>query len=215
MPLRNNDNSVSTNSVNETSDSHPNGTGPASASALFTSEIDSTGLETLTDLTSMFTSSAITDSDTEGKVTKEMIQRKQLMHDVELLKVELSQKNLMIDTMKAEHLSKVDELEDKLSDAIHQKQLLLARFENQIRLRKGEADKEIKRLKQELQESSRQKQDLWKENQELARKTISDRAELTDFGMSEDEYLDLKGKKVDDLSAREFVSVGIWLHVKI
>lgn len=42
------------------------------------------------------------------KVTRQLIERKELLHNVQLLKIELSQKNLIIDNMKADHMSKVD-----------------------------------------------------------------------------------------------------------
>ena len=60
----------------------------------------------------------------QSRVTKQLIERKQLLHDIQVLKIELSQRSLIIDNLKAEHLNKVDELEERLSDAIHQKQLL-------------------------------------------------------------------------------------------
>lgn len=41
------------------------------------------------------------------KVTRQLIERKELLHTVQLLKIELSQKNLIIDNMKADHMSKV------------------------------------------------------------------------------------------------------------
>lgn len=50
-------------------------------------------------------------------------ERKQLLHDLQLLRIELSQKNLVIDNMKAEHISKVDELEERLGDALHKRQV--------------------------------------------------------------------------------------------
>lgn len=42
------------------------------------------------------------------KVTRQLIERKELLHNIQLLKIELSQKNLIIDNMKADHMSKVD-----------------------------------------------------------------------------------------------------------
>lgn len=41
------------------------------------------------------------------KVTRQLIERKELLHTLQLLKIELSQKNLIIDNMKADHMSKV------------------------------------------------------------------------------------------------------------
>ena len=68
-------------------------------------------------------------SEAEGKrkkryLTKQLIERKQLLHDMQLLKIEVSQKNLALENMKAEHVQLVEELEEKLHDATHQKQIL-------------------------------------------------------------------------------------------
>lgn len=41
------------------------------------------------------------------KITKQLIERKELLHNLQLLKIELSQKNLMIDNLKVEYLTKV------------------------------------------------------------------------------------------------------------
>lgn len=41
------------------------------------------------------------------KITKHLIERKELLHNLQLLKIELSQKNLMIDNLKVEYLTKV------------------------------------------------------------------------------------------------------------
>lgn len=62
-----------------------------------------------------------------NKITRQLLQRKQLSHDVQMLKIELSQKHLLIENMKAEAMQREEELEERLSDAMHQKQLLQVR----------------------------------------------------------------------------------------
>ena len=57
-------------------------------------------------------------------ITKQLIERKQMLHDLQLLKIEVSQKNLALENMKVEHLQLTEELEEKLHDATHQKQIL-------------------------------------------------------------------------------------------
>lgn len=42
-----------------------------------------------------------------ARVTRQLIERKELLHGLQLLKIELSQKNLMIDNLKVEYLTKV------------------------------------------------------------------------------------------------------------
>ncbi|XP_074420432.1 progesterone-induced-blocking factor 1 isoform X2 [Larus michahellis] len=73
------------------------------------------------------------------KITKQLIERKELLHNLQLLKIELSQKNLMIDNLKVEYLTKIEELEEKLNDAIHQKQLLSLRLDTQLALQQEDA----------------------------------------------------------------------------
>lgn len=54
---------------------------------------------------------------------KGVVEKKQMLHDLQLLRIQLSQKSLLIDNLKAQHLSKVEELEEKLYDALHKKQV--------------------------------------------------------------------------------------------
>lgn len=58
-----------------------------------------------------------------GRMSRNEYERKQLLHDLQLLRIELSQKNLVIDNMKADHISKVEELEERLDDALHKRQV--------------------------------------------------------------------------------------------
>ena len=45
--------------------------------------------------------------DGSQKVTRQLIERKELLQSVQLLKIDLSRKNLIIDNMKADYLTKV------------------------------------------------------------------------------------------------------------
>ncbi|OWK60580.1 Progesterone-induced-blocking factor 1 [Lonchura striata] len=81
------------------------------------------------------------------KITKQLIERKELLHNLQLLKIELSQKNLMIDNLKVEYLTKIEELEEKLNDAIHQKQLLSLRLDSQLALQQEDARYDGRKIK--------------------------------------------------------------------
>ncbi|KAK2824439.1 hypothetical protein Q5P01_021614 [Channa striata] len=76
------------------------------------------------------------------KVTRQLIERKELLHSVQLLKIELSQKNLVIDNLKADHMSKIEELEERLTDALHQKQVLTLRLDSQLKIEQEENKKQ-------------------------------------------------------------------------
>lgn len=79
----------------------------ANVSSSLDLESEDVSLETTVPTTEDVSSS---DEQRDGtqKVTQQLIQRKELLHSVQLLKIELSQKNLIIDNMKADHLSRVE-----------------------------------------------------------------------------------------------------------
>ena len=90
------------------------------------SEIDTT--LTPTDQSTTFSTTLDSSSSTRHDLTGEELERRQLLHKVQLLKLEVSQKNLVIDALKNEQSSQVEELQEKLSDALHEKKLLQMRL---------------------------------------------------------------------------------------
>lgn len=108
------------------------------------------------------------ESESENRVTKAMIEKKQLLHDIELLRIELSQKNLMIDNLKVEHMNKVDELEEKVSENRHGKLMLQARLESQLKLQQEESQSRLDRMRQELNSIMNRQQQLEEENERLS-----------------------------------------------
>jgi len=52
------------------------------------------------------------------------VDRRQLSREVQELRVELSQKNLKLESIEADSQRKIAELERKLGDSLHQRQLL-------------------------------------------------------------------------------------------
>ena len=70
-------------------------------------ESEDISLETTVPTTEDVSSSDEQRDGSRAAVTRQLIERKQLLHDVQLLKIELSQKNLIIDNMKADYLTKV------------------------------------------------------------------------------------------------------------
>ena len=93
----------------------------------------------------------------KSKITKQLIERKQLTHDLQLVRIELSQKHLQIENMKVEYVQRVDDLEEKLNEERHQKQILQARLESQLTIQQEESRRRQELIKNELDEL-RQKQ---------------------------------------------------------
>lgn len=170
---------------------------------------NTTEVESSTLLTSSALSSTQVDSEVENKITRHEIEKKQLLHDLELLRIELSQKNLIIDNMKVDYLGKVDELEEQLADTRHDKQILQARLESQLKLQQEEAKSSLERTRQEMEKIFKRQQTLEFENKKLQEKVMDFRRGLHDLeSLSDEKYLELKSGDPDHLGLREFVMVS-------
>ncbi|NWV10393.1 PIBF1 factor, partial [Ptilonorhynchus violaceus] len=144
------------------------------------------------------------------KITKQLIERKELLHNLQLLKIELSQKNLMIDNLKVEYLTKIEELEEKLNDAIHQKQLLSLRLDSQLALQQEDARKHQALMKQEMETILLRQKQLEETNHQLRERAGDIRRSLRDLELTDDCYEKLKSLPEDQLSIPEYVSVRFY-----
>uniref|UniRef100_A0A8C0MUP5 KLF transcription factor 5 n=1 Tax=Canis lupus familiaris TaxID=9615 RepID=A0A8C0MUP5_CANLF len=144
------------------------------------------------------------------KITQQLIERKELLHNIQLLKIELSQKNMMIDNLKVDYLTKIEELEEKLNDALHQKQLLTLRLDNQLTFQQKDAKKYQELMKQEMETILLRQKQLEETNTQLREKAGDIRRNLRDFELTEEQYMKLKGFPEDQLSIPEYVSIRFY-----
>lgn len=81
---------------------------PASANASSSLDLES---EDISLETTVRTTEDVSSSDEQrggsDQVTRQMIERKELLHTIQLLKIDLSQKSMLLDTVKAESMSRV------------------------------------------------------------------------------------------------------------
>ncbi|XP_036313054.1 progesterone-induced-blocking factor 1 isoform X2 [Pipistrellus kuhlii] len=144
------------------------------------------------------------------KITRQLIERKELLHNIQLLKIELSQKNMMIDNLKVDYLTKIEELEEKLNDALHQKQLLTLRLDSQLTFQQKDARKYQELMKQEMETILLRQKQLEETNHQLREKAGDVRRNLRDFELTEEQYMKLKGFPEDQLSIPEYVSIRFY-----
>ncbi|XP_029458880.1 progesterone-induced-blocking factor 1 isoform X2 [Rhinatrema bivittatum] len=144
------------------------------------------------------------------KITRQLIERKELLHNLQLLKIELSQKNLMIDNLKVEYLTKIEELEEKLNDTLHQKQLISLRLDNQSKIQQEDARKHQELLKQEMETILLRQKQLEETNRQLRERAGDIRRSLRDLELTEERYEELKAFPDDKLSISEYVSVRFY-----
>uniref|UniRef100_A0A6I8NVM3 Progesterone immunomodulatory binding factor 1 n=1 Tax=Ornithorhynchus anatinus TaxID=9258 RepID=A0A6I8NVM3_ORNAN len=144
------------------------------------------------------------------KITRQLIERKELLHNLQLLKIELSQKNLMIDNLKVEYITKIEELEEKLNDALHQKQVLTLRLDSQLTLQQEDARKHQELMKQEMETILLRQKQLEETNHQLRERAGDIRRSLRDLELTDDHYAKLKVLSEDQLSIPEYVSIRVY-----
>ncbi|XP_041644591.1 progesterone-induced-blocking factor 1 isoform X1 [Cheilinus undulatus] len=148
--------------------------------------------------------------DGSQKVTRQLIERKELLHNIQLLKIELSQKNLIIDNMKADHMSKIEELEERLNDAIHQKQVLALRLDSQLKVAQEENRKQQVLRKQEMETILLRQQQLEETNRQLCERAGELRRSLRDLDISEEKYQELRDLPEDKMSIQEYTAMRFY-----
>ena len=143
------------------------------------------------------------------KISKQLLERKQLLHDLQVVKIELSQKSLLLDNLKADSIQKIEELEEKLSDALHQKQILQASLETQLKIQQEEARRRHEIIQKELDTILKRQHHLEATNERLRERAGDVRRSLKDLEVTENQYLDLKGQNEEEISLRDYVAVSI------
>lgn len=99
---------------------------------------------------------------------------------------------MMIDNLKMDYLTKVEELEEKLNDALHQKQLLTLRLDNQLTIQQKDAKKYQELMKQEMETILLRQKQLEETNHQLREKAGDVRRNLRDLELTEEQYEKLK-----------------------
>lgn len=133
------------------------------------------------------------------------LEKCQLLHTIQLLKLQTSQKQLVIDTCHNKQASQIEELRELLADAQHEKKLLSLQVQS---LSHG-YEQELKRTRERLEE---ERAKVCKENEEqrdceTAREEVKQELELalsTCTLLDEAQYRNLKsadsaGLPIDDL----------------
>lgn len=148
--------------------------------------------------------------DGNQKVTQQQIQRKELLHSLQLHRIELSQKSLIIDNMKLDHLSRTEELEEKLNDAVYQKRLLTLNLDTQMKVVQEENRKQQALFKQEMEAIQLRQKQLEETNRQLREKGGELRKSLRDLEITHDRYLELRDLPMEDLSIQEYVAMRFY-----
>ncbi|XP_062422896.1 progesterone-induced-blocking factor 1 isoform X2 [Rhea pennata] len=107
-------------------------------------------------------------------------------------------------------IRKIEELEEKLNDAIHQKQLLSLRLDSQLALQQEDARKHQALMKQEMETILLRQKQLEETNHQLRERAGDIRRSLRDLELTDDCYEKLKSLPEDQLSIPEYVSIRFY-----
>jgi hypothetical protein len=66
---------------------------------------------------------------------KDIIETKKLQHSIQLLKIELNQRDLLIQNQKIQYEEKCEDLQEKLADMTYQRQLLQTKLDSQLQVK--------------------------------------------------------------------------------
>lgn len=159
---------------------------------------------------SSLTTSVLSTTADDSKITAHMIEKKQLLHEMDRLRIELSHKTLLIESYKAELMNKIDDLEEKLSDVTYSKHMLKAKLESQLKLKEDEANIQQRKLKEQLTQITDRQKQLEEENIKLHEKSGYLKSSLfVDINqLTEEQYIDLKSRDIDQLSLKDYVAVS-------
>ncbi|KAL8621080.1 hypothetical protein ACOMHN_040605 [Nucella lapillus] len=143
------------------------------------------------------------------RIVKQLTQRKQLLHESQLLRVELQQKNVVIGGLKSEHAQHIEDLEERLNDVTYKKQIVQARLQAELLQGQDEQDETKKRqetISKEVELLKTKQQQLEAANERLLEKAAQVRLCLRDLSLSPQRYYQLKGLPAEDLSLRDYIA---------
>ncbi|CAD5116145.1 DgyrCDS5068 [Dimorphilus gyrociliatus] len=150
----------------------------------------------------------------KSKVGRSQLEKKQLQHDLQVTKIELSQKCMLIDSIKSEYTQRIDDLQEQLADVTHAKQVLALRLDAEITKSQEEARKRQVAIQNQVEKLVNRQKILETQNEKLHSATEDIKKTLFDLAISEQQYLDLRQQNDTDIPLKEFVAMRLFEELK-
>ncbi|CAF0964898.1 unnamed protein product [Rotaria sp. Silwood1] len=150
-------------------------------------------------------------------VMKNIIETKKLQHAIQLLKIELNQRDLLIQNQKIHYEEKCEELQEKLADMIYQKQLLQTKLDSQLQIDREltlRSQDEVRQQLSQIMERQRQLEDV---NKRLIAKSNEIRHNLHNKILpTDEEYRILKSTNInsEQMSLKDFIMIKFYETVR-
>jgi progesterone-induced-blocking factor 1 len=143
---------------------------------------------------------------------KNQIEIKQLQHDLQVARIELSQREYQYNNIKMEHLTKTESLQEKVHELTHQNQLLNARLNSIEAIHQEEDERKQEQIKLELSRILVRQKELEENNERFMKNERDIKKELRNidnFNWTNEEYEFMLRRDEDLLSIREFATLKL------
>lgn len=186
-----------------------------SVSEVLTDDLLSTSLEN-----SMYKSSEEENEDSDynepikngGKISKQRLQRKELRHALQILRLELSQKNTMIDNLRSEYTIKMDDMEDKLGDALHQKEVIQTQMEAQLQMLQDNSKTRTEKINDDMVVIQERQHALELANIQLQTHSSQIHHTLSSIDNFGHLYDDIKDRNPYDMTLQHYAVVSTYVY---
>lgn len=147
-------------------------------------------------------------------VTRDVLEKQQLLHNLELLKLEVSQKELTIHMLKAEHAAELEDLQERLSNLLREKQLDQLRLKSLSQVHEAELRRINEQTQQEVVAMGRKIREMEEVNPFIDRHVQDIKQAVVGPCISEAEYSRLKAKDVDSLPLKDYIVVHLYEQIQ-
>ncbi|XP_067948432.1 progesterone-induced-blocking factor 1-like isoform X2 [Watersipora subatra] len=147
----------------------------------------------------------------KDRMARELIEKKQLEHDLQLVQIERNQKEYLLESIRTEYKMRVGELQEKLDECKHQKKLNAAKAESQLAIQEDTAKRRQERLHSELSVVKVHLRELEAQNKSLIGQSDEVKVQLKEHvDINEQKYYELRATTDQHLSVKDLVAMRIF-----
>jgi len=141
---------------------------------------------------------------------RNVLETKKLEHTIQLLKIELNQRDLLIQNQKIQYEEKCEELQEKLADMTYQRQLVQTKLDSQVQIERELSQRSQEEVRQQLTHIMDRQRQLEDVNKRLISKANEIRQNLQNKILpTDEEYRILKTTDTssEQMPLKDFIMV--------
>lgn len=146
----------------------------------------------------------------DSQMMRNVLETKKLEHTIQLLKIELNQRDLLIQNQKIQYEEKCEELQEKLADMTYQRQLVQTKLDSQVQIERELSQRSQEEVRQQLTHIMDRQRQLEDVNKRLISKANEIRQNLQNKILpTDEEYRILKTTDTssEQMPLKDFIMV--------